>query len=51
MNETAFTLYWPDLIIVQNVMDRLPVYTKTAHFLPADFENGRDENGALTSIF
>ena len=25
----------------ENVMDRPPVHTKTAHFLPADFENGR----------
>ena len=25
----------------ENVMDRAPVHTKTAHFLPVDFENGR----------
>ena len=25
----------------ENVTDRPPVHTKTAHFLPADFENGR----------
>ena len=25
----------------ENVRDRPPVHTKTAHFLPADFENSR----------
>ena len=30
----------------ENVTDRLPVHTKTAHFLPADFEIG-----TLTGIF
>ena len=39
--KTAFTRYRHILKTVKNVTDRPPVHTKTAHFLPADFENGR----------
>ena len=39
--KTAFTRCRQILKTVKNVTDRPPVHTKTAHFLPADFENGR----------
>ena len=39
--KTAFTRCRHILKTVKNVTDRPPVHTKTAHFLPADFENGR----------
>ena len=39
--KTAFTRCRQILKTVKNVTDRTPVHTKTAHFLPADFENGR----------
>ena len=43
---TAFTRCWHILKMVKNVMDRLPVHTKTALFLPADFKKMTDfENG------
>ena len=38
---TAFARCRNILKTVKNVTDRPPVHTKTAHFLPADFENGR----------
>ena len=37
----AFTRCQHILKTVKNSTDRPPVQTKTAHFLPADFENGR----------
>ena len=40
-SKTAFTRCRQILNTVKNVTDRPPVHTKTAHFLPADFENGR----------
>ena len=40
-SKTAFTRCRQILKTVKNVTDRPPVHTKTAHFLPADFENGR----------
>ena len=40
-NKTAFTRCRHILKTVKNSTDRPPVHTKTAHFLPADFENGR----------
>ena len=40
-SKTAFTRCRQILKTVNNVTDRPPVHTKTAHFLPADFENGR----------
>ena len=39
--KTAFTRCRQILKTVKNVTDRPPVHTKTAHILPADFENGR----------
>ena len=39
--KTAFTRFRSILKTVKNVTDRPPVHTKTAHFLPADFENDR----------
>ena len=39
--KTAFTRCLHILKTVKNVTDRPPVHTKTAQFLPADFENGR----------
>ena len=39
--QTAFTRCRHILKTVKNSTDRPPVHTKTAHFLPADFENGR----------
>ena len=39
--KTAFTRCRHILKTVKNSTDRPPVHTKTAHFLPADFENGR----------
>ena len=41
MTKTAFTRCRHILKTVKNVTDRPPVHTKTAHFLPADFENDR----------
>ena len=41
VTETAFTRYRNILKTVKNVTDRPPVHTKTAQFLPADFENCR----------
>ena len=35
----------------ENVADRTPVYTKAAHFLPADLKAVDFENGALISTF
>ena len=40
-SETAFTRCRHILKTVKNSTDRPPVHTETAHFLPADFENGR----------
>ena len=40
-SKTAFTRCRHILKTVKNSTDRPPVHTKTAHFLPADFENGR----------
>ena len=40
MLKTAFTRCRHILKTVKNSTDRPPVHTKTAHFLPADFENG-----------
>ena len=40
-SKTALTRCRQILKTVKNVTDRPPVHTKTAHFLPADFENGR----------
>ena len=40
-NKTAFTRCRHVLKTVKISSDRPPVHTKTAHFLPADFENGR----------
>ena len=39
--KTAFTRCRHILKTVKNSTDRPPVHTKTAHYLPADFENGR----------
>ena len=39
--QTAFTRCRHILKTVKNLTDRPSVHTKTAHFLPADFENGR----------
>ena len=36
---------------MKNVTDEPPVHASTAHFLPADFENDRFENGTLTGKF
>ena len=41
VSKTAFTRCRHILKTVKNVTDRPPVHTKTAHFLSADFENGR----------
>ena len=39
--KTAFTRCRHILKTVKNSTDRPPVHTEMAHFLPADFENGR----------
>ena len=41
ITETTFTRCRHILKTVKNSTDRPPVHTKTAHFFPADFENGR----------
>ena len=51
LNKALFTRCRHILKTARNVTDRPPVHTKTAHFLPADFENGRFENGTLTGTF
>ena len=51
MTETAFTRCRHILKTVKDVTDRLRVHTKTAHFLPADLDNGRFEIGTLTGTF
>ena len=39
--KTVFTRFLHILKTVKNVKDRAFVHTKTEHFLPADFKNGR----------
>ena len=50
-SKTAFTRCRHILKTVKNSTDRPPVHTKTAHFLPADFETVDFENGALIGTF
>ena len=40
-SKTAFTRSRDILKTVEDVADKPPVHTKTAYYLPADFENGR----------